>query len=142
MIDMATGKYVTIKELSQGGWANEETGEIFTWETGAGDHFYGNKGTTLMFDGAYFEEFGNEEELINDGQIFTGYEMNNLMEIGTGKHITLKELSQGGWANEETGEIFTQEGGGGEHFYGDKGTTLVFEELYYEQYGQGGELDD
>ena len=44
--------------------------------------------------------------------------------------------------NEETGEIFTQEDGGGEHFYGDKGTTLVFEELYYREYGQGGEADD
>ena len=83
-----------------------------------------------------------EDELINDGQIFTGYTMDNLMEVGTGKHITLKELSQGGWANEETGEIFKQEGGGGEHFYGDKGTTLVFEELYYREYGQGGEADD
>ena len=132
VIDMATGKYVTIQELSQGGWANVETGEIFTWETGAGDHFYGDKGTTLMFDGAYFEQYGEKDELINDGQIFTGNEM-DLYNEETGEEITVKELSQGGWADEETGEIFTQEGGGGDHFYGDKGTTLVTE-WYYKEY--------
>ena len=55
----------------------------------------------------------------------------NLYDPDTGEIITVKELSQGGYANEETGEIFTQEGGGGDHFYGNYGTTLVTEWAYY-----------
>ena len=136
LYDPNTGAIVTLKELSQGGWANDQTGEIFTPEGGGGDHFYGNKGTTLVTEW-YYKTYilSPEDELINGGQIFTGFEQ-DLYDPNTGARITLKELSQGGWANDQTGEIFTPEGGGGDHFYGNKGTTLVTE-WYYMTYIAG-----
>ena len=73
-----------------------------------------------------------EDELINGGQIFTGNYM-DLYNEETGSWVTVSGLSQGGWADENTGEIFTQEGGGGDHFYGNNGTTLV-SEWYYNEY--------
>ena len=136
LYDPYTGEIITVKELNQGGWANDYTGEIFEQEGGGGDHFYGNYGNVLVTEWYYMtyiadqEDTYEEEELINDGQIFTGFEM-NLYDPNTGEIITVKELSQGGYANEATGEIFEQEGGGGDHFYGNYGTTLVTEWAYY-----------
>ena len=125
LIDVATGSYVTLSELSQGGWANQATGEIFEQEGGGGPHMYGDKGTVLMFDGEYYAEYGTEEELINDGKIFTGNYMSLYDEYGN--VITLSELSQGGWADEDTGEIFNRGPAGGDFWYGDHGTTLSAE---------------
>ena len=141
LINVETGEYVVLSELSQGGWANEATGEIFTQEPGGGDHFYGQQGTTLIFADAYT---GPEvDELINGGQIFTGYTI-DLININTAEIVTLSELSQGGYVNEATGEMFYLEGGGGDHFYGDQGTVLVFEDAFYDNGGyeqpyEGGE---
>ena len=73
-----------------------------------------------------------EDELIADGQIFTGYEMDNLIDVATGEYVTLSELNQGGWADQATGVIYEQEGGGGDHFYGNDGSTLVTEWYYFE----------
>lgn len=86
------------------------------------------------------EEPTTEEELINGGQIFTGFEQ-TLYDPDTGAAITLKELSQGGWANEGTGVIYTQEGGGGDHYYGNDGSVLITEWLYYHS-GEEGSVDD
>ena len=49
---------------------------------------------------------GGEDELIAGGQIFTGNKIYNMVNAATGEYVTLSELNQGGWANEETGEIF------------------------------------
>jgi len=146
-VNVATEENVTISELSQGGYADENTGEIFTQEGGGGEHFYGDRGTVLMIADAYYRDYqeddngefhytddvDTENELINDGQIFT----DNYMSLYTedGYYVLVRELSQGGYINEETGEIFTQEGGGGDHFYGDRGTVLV-SEWYYNEYMQ------
>ena len=114
-----------LKELNQGGYANEATGVIYTQEGGGGDHLYGNDGSVLLM-GTPNEYAANDEELIAGGQIFSGYTM-TVFDEQTGNPVVLSELNQGGWANEATGEVFTQEGGGGDHLYGDRGTVLVFE---------------
>jgi len=122
----ANGNMITLKELSQGGWADEATGEIFFPAPGT-DQWFGDRGTTLTGSAP-------EEELINDGQIFTGHQM-TLYNEETLEPVVVSELSQGDWADEATGEVFEQEGGGGDHYYGDRGTTLV-SEWYYNEYLQ------
>lgn len=52
------------------------------------------------------QNISKEDELIADGQIFTGNKMYNMVDFATGAYVILSELNQGGWANEETGEIF------------------------------------
>ena len=131
MINPATGEYVVLSELNQGGWANEETGEIFHWETpqdGSPKMMFGDKDTVLWIDTVYYEVHSDdveEEELINDGQIFTGNYMTLYDEYGNA--VTLSELSQGGWADEDTGEIFNRGPAGADYWYGDQGTTLSAE---------------
>ena len=123
-----------LKELNQGGYANEATGVIYTPEGGGGEHLYGNDGSVLLM-GTPSDYAANDEELIADGQIFTGYTM-TVYDEQTGDPVVLSELNQGGWANEATGEVFTQEAGGGDHLYGDRGTVLVFE------YGNQSSIDN
>ena len=118
---------MVVSELNQGGWADEETGIIYYQGAGGSEFFTGEDGSTWVVE-AYFDH-PEEEELINGGKIFTGFEM-DMVDADTGAWILLKELSQGGYANEETGEIFTQEGGGGDHFYGDKGTVAIPVSMY------------
>lgn len=147
MIDLSTEQFVTIHELSQGGYADINTGEIFTQEGGGGPHFYGDKGTVLMIASEYYRDYQEDEngefhnvdnvaeenDLINDGQVFT----DNYLSLYTedGDLVLVRGLSQGGYVNEDTGEVFTQEGGGGDHYYGDKGTVLV-SEWYFNEYMQ------
>ena len=66
-----------------------------------------------------------EEELIADGQIFTGKEMDLYAPEGGGDVITVKELNQGGWADEETGEIYTKTSDDQYTYVGDKGSKRV-----------------
>ena len=76
---------------------------------------------------------GEEDELIADGQIFTGNKIYNMVIAATGEYVTLSELNQGGWANEETGEIFfweTPQDGDPKAMYGDKGTVLWIDTVY------------
>ena len=71
-----------------------------------------------------------EEELIADGQIFSGIDQ-TLYDPETGEPVVLKELNQGGWANEETGVIYEQGEGGEGVFYGNDGSTLLTEWEYF-----------
>ena len=137
LYDPDTGNPVTVSELSQGGWANEYTGVIYTQEGGGGDHFYGSDGSVLVTEWYYYnyiayspEPSYEEDELINGGQIFTGHQM-TLYDMDTGNAVIVSELSQGGWANEANGVIYEQEGGGGDHFYGNDGSVLVSEWYYF-----------
>ncbi len=66
-----------------------------------------------------------EEELIADGQIFTGKTMDLFAPEGGGDVITVKELNQGGWADEETGEIYTKTSDDQWTYVGDKGSKRV-----------------
>ena len=135
LYDPYTGAGVLLSELSQGGWANENTGVIYTQEAGGGDHFYGNDGSVLVTEWYYMtyiagDVYYEEPEVINGGQIFTGNQM-TLYDPDTGAAVVVSELSQGGWADEYTGVIYTQEGGGGDHFYGNDGSVLITEWAYY-----------
>ena len=123
-----------VSELSQVGWADQNTGKIYYQASGGSLTFTGDDNSTWVLP-EYFEE-----ELINDGKIFTGFEQ-TLYDPDTGATVTLKELSQGGWANEGTGVIYTQEGGGGDHYYGNDGSVLITEWLYYHS-GEEGSVDD
>ena len=77
------------------------------------------------------EEFSlGEDELIADGQIFSGVEQ-TLYDPETGEAVVVKELNQGGWANDETGVIYEQGEGGEGKFYGNDGSTLVTEWEYF-----------
>ena len=49
-------------------------------------------------------------------------------------------MVQGGYANEETGVIYHEEAGGGDHWYGDDGSVLISEWLYNQN--EEGEIDD
>jgi len=122
--------FIVVDELNQGGWADQSTGKIYYQGAGGSLLFTADDDSTWVLP-EYFaaNEEVTEEEVINDGQIFTGTEM-NLYDPNTGELVIVKELSQGGFANEATGEIFTQESGGGDHFYGDQGTMLVTEWLF------------
>ena len=139
LYDPYTGTPVLVKELNQGGWANDLTGVIYYQEEGGGDHFYGNDGSVLISEWLYYNSPAEEDELIADGQIFTGHEM-VLYDPNTGAAVLVKELNQGGWANDLTGVIYYQEEGGGDHFYGNDGSVLISEWLYYNSPTEDDEL--
>ena len=71
-------------------------------------------------------ELSLEDELIAGGQIFTGVEQ-TLYDPETGEPVVVKELNQGGWANDATGVIYEQGEGGEGRFYGNDGSILVTE---------------
>jgi len=78
MIDVATGEYVVLSELNQGGWANEETGEIFHWGTPQYDSpskiMFGDRDTVLWVDTTYYEFHSNIEEQDGDGPVIVDYQ--------------------------------------------------------------------
>ena len=126
------GDAVTIFELEDFSY-EDDYGVTYTQEGGGGDHWYSADGKVWIVEGAY------DQYEHSDGQIFTGFEQ-PLYDPDTGELVVLKELTQGGWANEETGEIFYEEGGGGDHWYGDRGSVLISEWLYNQN--EEGEIDD
>ena len=131
MVNAKTGEKVHIKELNQGGYT-DDNGVIYNLGGGGSDLFYGNDGTVLTFP----ENFGKEEindELIAGGKIFTGNEM-TLYKQGTDEKVLVKELNQGGWADDQTGVIYTQGAGGAEFFYGNDGSVLVTYPTYLHIY--------
>ncbi|MBQ9030951.1 MAG: hypothetical protein IJ106_05795 [Parasporobacterium sp.] len=148
------GVLIEVSELNQGGWADPNTGVIYEQEAGGGYHFYGSDGSVWVTEG-YFNEFpvGSNgfddnawddglDELIADGQIFTGYTMYLYAPEGGGVLIEVSELNQGGWADPNTGVIYEQEAGGGYHFYGSDGSVWVTE-AYFNEYPVGSNgLDD
>jgi hypothetical protein len=82
------------------------------------------------------EDTATEEELIADGQIFTGKSMDLYAPEGGGDVITVKELNQGGWADEETGEIYTKTSDDKYTYKGDKGSTRVSGD-YFDEHDVG-----
>ena len=122
-----TGAKVTVQELNQGGWADNEKGVIYTQEAGGGDHFYGNDGTTLVTEWCYKNKPYNPDELIAGGQIFTGNQI-TVYELGNPAHgKKIQELNQGGYADPETGVIYQKGKDDLYKFYGNDGTTWVME---------------
>lgn len=123
-----TGEAVTLSQLNQGGWANPATGVVYTQESGGGDHMYGDDGSVLVTEW-YYSEYVNPGQLIAGGKIFTGAEMELWDPEGGGNIINVKELSQGGWVDEETGVIYTQDDGNENVYHGNDGTKWVTEEM-------------
>ena len=68
------------------------------------------------------EEMSPEDELIAGGQIFTGIEQ-TVYDPETKAEVVLKELNQGGWANEATGVTYLQGTDG--NLYRDDGSVLT-----------------
>lgn len=129
------GDAVTIFELEDFSY-EDDYGVTYTEEGGGGDHWYGSDGRVWIVEGAY------EDYEHTDGQIFTGFEQ-PLYDPDTGEQVILKELTQGGYANEATGVIYHQEGGGGDHWYGEDGSVLISEWLYNQnEEGQVDDVDD
>ena len=87
-----------------------------------------------------------EEPLIADGKIFTGNKLYDMIDVATGEYVVLSELNQGGWANEETGEIFhwgtPQYDGPSKIMFGDRDTVLWVDTTYYEFHSNNEEPDD
>ena len=120
--DPDTLQVFELKELSQGGYANDATGIVYTPEGGGGEHLYGSDGSVLLMGSP--DDYADENELINGGQIFTGF-VQVAYDPDTLEIFELKELSQGGYANDATGVTFSAEGGGGDHLYGSDGSVLL-----------------
>ena len=132
MVNFKTGESVLLKELNQGGWADETTGEIFHWETpqdGEPRVMYGDKGTTLwsITDYAEYKYAQNEQSYNNDtydtghsDAYYTGNSVQLFNEYGGLE--TLWELSDGALFNTENSEYFTKGSDG--YWYGDQGTIL------------------
>ena len=141
--DPKTLDQFVLKELSQGGYLCEERDVIYVQEGGGGDHLFGENGTVLMMGRPEqypeYSNIENENELINDGKIFTGFEQ-PAFDPGTLAQYVLKELSQGGYWCEERQVIYQQEGGGGDHLYGEDGSVLLMGRP--EQYPDASYFDD
>lgn len=96
----------------------------------ANNNFYKKASDTEFFDShdqkwvlpAYFED--NPV-----GQIFTDFTQTMINEA-TGETVVVRLLTQGDYINEDTGVMYTMEGGGGPHMYGNDGSVLVVPEEY------------
>ena len=142
------GVLIEVQGLTDGRYTDTETGVIYEQEGGGGYHFYGDDGSVWVTE-AYFEENPvgsnglDEDELIADGQIFTGYRMYLYAPEGGGLLIEVQELTDGRYTDTETGVIYEQEVGGGYHFYGNDGSVWVTEAYFAENpVGSNGFDDD
>lgn len=110
------GDAITIYQLEDNSYV-DDYGITYTQEGGGGDHWYGSDGKVWVTPDAYANE-GNA-----DGQNFTGFSM-NLVAEGGGDATTIYELTDFSYVDSE-GMVFTQEGGGGDHWYGSDGSVWI-----------------
>jgi len=114
------GDAITIFFMSDETW-RDDFGVVYTQEGGGGDHWYGSDGKTWVNE-VYFENHKSE-----NGKNFTGNTQIICSENDRNVKIQIDELADGRYVNQATGVFYTQEGGGGDHWYGSDGSVWVFE---------------